>query len=127
MLDQELSSAQKYIDQFISLGIEYSPKLIMAVVTLLIGFWVIKKVVSLVEASLSAQKVDGSLATFLTHLIEILFKVILIVSVASMIGIETTSFVAIFGAAGLAIGLALQGSLGNFAGCVLVLFFKPYK
>ncbi|NRB41191.1 MAG: mechanosensitive ion channel [Pseudomonadales bacterium] len=127
MLDQEISHAQKYIDQFISLAVEYSPKLMMAVLTLLIGFWLIKRVVKLLEASLKLQKVDVSLATFLTHLIEILFKVLLIVSVASMVGIETTSFVAIFGAAGLAIGLALQGSLGNFAGGVLILFFKPYK
>lgn len=127
MLDQDLSHTQKYIDQFISLAVEYSPKLIMAIVTLLIGFWVIKKLVNFVAASFKVQKIDVSLATFLTHLIEIVLKVLLVVSVASMIGIETTSFVAIFGAAGLAVGLALQGSLGNFAGGVLVLIFKPYK
>lgn len=129
MLDisQDLSNSGKYIDQIVSLAVEYSPKVIMAIVTLLIGFWLIKKVVNIIDAAMKRQDVDVSLSGFLSNLINILLKVLLIVSVASMIGIETTSFVAIFGAAGLAVGLALQGSLANFAGGVLLLFFKPFK
>ena len=117
----------KYYDQVISLAIDYSPKLIMAIVTLFIGFWVIKRLVNVLEAGLNAKQVDQPLVYFLGNLANILFKGLLIISVASMIGIETASFIAAFGAAGLAIGLALQGSLGNFAGGVLILFFKPYK
>lgn len=117
----------KYYDQAISLAIEYSPKFIMAILTLIIGFWLIKRVVSGVESGLSLKKVDKPLVHFLGNFVNIGLKGLLILSVASMIGIETTSFIAAFGAAGLAIGLALQGSLGNFAGGVLILFFKPYK
>lgn len=129
MLDisQEFSNGGKYLDQIVSLGVEYSPKVIMAIVTLLIGFWLIKKVVKIIEKGLRNQAVDVSLSGFLSNLVNITLKILLIVSVASMIGIETTSFVAIFGAAGLAVGLALQGSLANFAGGVLILFFKPFK
>ena len=112
MLDisQEFSNGGKYLDQIVSLGVEYSPKVIMAIVTLLIGFWLIKKVVKIIEKGLRNQTVDISLSGFLSNLVNITLKILLIVSVASMIGIETTSFVAIFGAAGLAVGLALQGS-----------------
>ncbi len=117
----------KYYDQVISLAIDYSPKLLMAIATLIIGFWVIKRFVNVIEAGLNAKQVDQPLVYFLGNLANILFKGLLIISVASMIGIETASFIAAFGAAGLAIGLALQGSLGNFAGGVLILFFKPYK
>lgn len=117
----------KYYDQIISLAIEYSPKVIMALITLFVGFWVIKRVINVVEFSLNAKGVDKPLTYFLASFINIGLKGLLLISVASMIGIETTSFIAAFGAAGLAIGLALQGSLGNFAGGVLILFFKPYR
>ncbi len=117
----------KYYDQAISLGIEYSPKLLMAIFTLIIGFWLVRRVVSAIESGLSLKKVDKPLVHFLGNFVNFGLKGLLILSVASMIGIETTSFIAAFGAAGLAIGLALQGSLANFAGGVLILFFKPYR
>ncbi len=117
----------KYYDQAISLGIEYSPKLLMAIFTLIIGFWLVRRVVSAIESGLSLKKVDKPLVHFLGNFVNVGLKGLLILSVASMIGIETTSFIAAFGAAGLAIGLALQGSLANFAGGVLILFFKPYR
>jgi small conductance mechanosensitive channel len=81
----------------------------------------------MVTKSLERSKVELSLQKFLISLISVLLKVMLFISVASMIGIATTSFVAIIGAAGLAVGLALQGSLANFAGGVLILLFKPFK
>jgi len=106
---------------------EYAPKLVLALLTFFIGMWIIKLVVKVIDRGMSAGKVDESLQKFLLSLASILLKALLIISVASMVGIATTSFVAILGAAGLAVGLALQGSLGNFAGGVLVLLFKPYK
>ncbi|MFO8142915.1 MAG: mechanosensitive ion channel, partial [Marinobacter sp.] len=105
--------------------ITYTPKLMLAIVTLVIGLWLINRFVTIVDKKLGAK--DPTLNKFLCGLISIIFKVMLLISVASMIGIATTSFIAVIGAAGLAIGLALQGSLGNFAGGVLILIFKPFK
>ncbi|MGB1298017.1 MAG: mechanosensitive ion channel family protein [Psychrobium sp.] len=118
---------QGLIDQGIELAMLYLPKLLLAIVTLIVGFWVIGKVVKGIEKILQARKVEATLERFLSSLVSVGLKVMLLISVASMVGIETTSFVAVLGAAGLAIGLALQGSLSNFAGGVLILFFKPFK
>jgi len=109
------------------LGLEYAPKLALAIVTLIIGLWIIRGIRKLVTISMKSSKVDPTLIPFLDSLISWLLKVLLFISVASMIGIATTSFIAVLGAAGLAIGLALQGSLANFAGGVLIMIFKPYK
>lgn len=109
------------------LGIEYAPKLALAIITLLIGLWIISGITKLVRLSMERSKVDPTLIPFMSSIISWVLKVLLFISVASMIGIATTSFVAVLGAAGLAIGLALQGSLANFAGGVLVMVFKPYK
>ena len=109
------------------LGLEYAPKLALAILTLIIGLWVISGVSKLVKISMKRSKVDPTLIPFMDSLVSWLLKVLLFISVASMIGIATTSFIAVLGAAGLAIGLALQGSLANFAGGVLIMIFKPYK
>ena len=109
------------------LGIEYAPRLALAIITLLFGLWIISGVTKLIKLSMERSKVDPTLVPFMTSLVSWVLKVLLFISVASMIGIATTSFVAVLGAAGLAIGLALQGSLANFAGGVLVMVFKPYK
>ncbi len=100
---------------------------LMAILTLIIGLWIIRIIGRLFGKALDKSRVDESLRRFFVSMLSVLLKVLLLVSVASMIGIQTTSFVAIIGAAGLAVGLALQGSLANFAGGVLILLFKPYK
>ncbi len=107
--------------------LSYGPKLLLALVTLIVGFWVIKRVMSVFEKTLERSEVEVTLRKFLINLGGILLKALVIISVASMVGVETTSFIAMLGAAGLAVGLALQGSLANFAGGVLILFFKPFK
>lgn len=117
----------KYIDQGTALVVEWVPQVLTALITLLIGLWVIKGVTKLVAKSLKARSVDETLAPFLCNLVGWGLKALLLVSVASMVGIETTSFVAVLGAAGLAVGLALQGSLSNFAGGVLILVFRPFR
>lgn len=108
-----------------TLAMRYLPQLALALITLVVGLWLIKHFVTLLEKRLSDQ--DPTLGRFITSLASVLLKVILLISVASMVGIATTSFIAVLGAAGLAVGLALQGSLSNFAGGVLILFFKPFK
>lgn len=118
---------QNYWDMAVDLTIAYVPKLLLALVVLLIGLWLIKRATNLMVAGLETAGIDESLAKFLRSLVSMALKVLLLISVASMVGIATTSFVAVLGAAGLAIGLALQGSLANFAGGVLILLFKPFK
>lgn len=108
-----------------AMALSYSPKLLLAIVTLLAGLWVIKRFVRFLDAKLGEK--DPTLSKFLCGLLSILLKALLLISVASMIGIATTSFIAVLGAAGLAVGLALQGSLSNFAGGVLILVFKPFR
>jgi small conductance mechanosensitive channel len=105
----------------------YIPKFILAVLTLLIGLWLVSKFTALIRRTLTARNIDPSLTPFLSSIIKIALVIMVLISVASMVGIETTSFVAVLGAAGLAIGLALQGSLSNFAGGVLILFLKPFR
>ena len=106
---------------------DYSVKIAFALITLIIGLWLIGKVVKFTRSSMVKAKVDETLVPFLGSLISWTLKVLLFISIASMLGVATTSFIAVLGAAGLAVGLALQGSLSNFAGGVLVLIFKPYK
>ncbi|MFC2130035.1 mechanosensitive ion channel family protein [Bacteroidota bacterium] len=122
-----MENIQVYLEQFLKLAIAYTPKVLLAIITLLIGLWVVKKVVKVLNKVMDKKDVDQSLQGFLSSLTSIILKLLLILSVISMVGIETTSFVAILAAAGFAIGMALQGSLGNFAGGVLILLFKPYK
>lgn len=117
--------ASELMDQAIALVMTYAPKVVLAIITLIVGLWLIRKFVGLLDHKLGQK--DPTLNKFLCGLVSALLKVLLLISVASMIGIATTSFIAIVGAAGLAVGLALQGSLANFAGGVLILIFKPFK
>lgn len=128
-IPEELSvdSMQGYVDKAVELAITEGPQIVLAIVVLIVGLWIIKRVVNVVNKGLEAGNTDETLAKFLSSLASIVLKALLFISVAGMVGIETTSFIAILGAAGLAIGLALQGTLANFAGGVLVLLFRPYK
>lgn len=118
---------QDHIDKIIDTIIQFAPQVVSALLVLVIGLWVIKRIAYLANKGFEKRELDVSLRTFLKSLISIGLKIILIVTVAGMLGIGTASFVTILGAAGLAVGLALQGSLSNFAGGVLILIFKPYK
>lgn len=129
MSDIEISTDQleNLSTKAYELGLEYAPKLALAILTLLIGLWVIGGITKIVKVSMERSKVDPTLIPFMGSFVSWILKALLFISVASMVGIATTSFVAVLGAAGLAVGLALQGSLANFAGGVLVMIFKPYK
>lgn len=114
-------------EAWLPIVIQYGVQVTLALFTFLIGWLLINKLVSKVGGVLKRRQVDPSLHGFIESLASIILKVLLVISVASMIGVETTSFIAMIGAAGLAIGLALQGSLGNFAGGVLILIFRPIR
>lgn len=122
-----VNDASKYLDKLIDMAIAYGPKVLLAIVVLIIGLFVIGKFSSALGKVLRKRQTDVTLTSFLVNMIGMALKVLLIISVAQMVGIETTSFVAVMAAASLAIGMALQGSLGNFAGGALILFFRPYK
>lgn len=102
------------------------PRIIIALIVLWIGLRVIKLMIRGLNRILSKRKVDGSLKSFLSSLCEIALKVMLVIAIMGMVGIQTTSFIAVLGAAGLAIGMALQGTLQNFAGGVIILLLKPF-
>ena len=108
-------------------SLEYGPKLIGAVIVWIIGSIIIKKLVKAFDTALEKKNTDASLRPFLKSIVSILLTVLLVISVLSMLGVAMTSFIAILGAAGLAIGLALSGTLQNFAGGVMILLFKPFS
>jgi small conductance mechanosensitive channel len=115
------------IDDIRVIAVEYGPGLIGALLVLVLGLWVIRIVTRAFGRFLNNRKIEESLKPFLRTLINILLKVLLFISVLGMLDVEMTSFIAILGAAGLAVGLALSGTLQNFAGGVLILLLKPYK
>lgn len=120
-----------YVAQIKDAAIDFiftaGPSVLLAILTLVIGSYVIGLLSRTMKKAMVRSNVDESLRGFLNSLLRFLLWVVLIISVATTLGVETTSFVAILGAAGLAIGLALQGSLSNFAGGVLILLFKPFR
>ncbi len=119
-----LEGIKDYIIQF---STEYGIKLLGAIIALVVGFRVIKLLLKAFSKVLEKFNVDETLRPFLKTLIGILLKVLLIISVLGMLGVEMTSFIAILGAMGLAIGMALSGTLQNFAGGVVILILKPFK
>lgn len=120
----DLSKFSSQITTYVTL---YGGKVLLAILTLIIGLWIIGQLVRVLGRVMSNRHVDRDVQPFLLSMVSGLLRVLLLLSVAGMLGIETTSFVAIIGAAGLAVGLALQGSLANFAGGVLILVFKPFR
>ena len=123
----ELSNYQEHIDNAINWIWSIIPDLIMALLLLVAGMWLIKLINKLVRRFFLRRDYDLALETFLQSFINIGLKVLLFVLVITQLGVKSSSLVAMIGAAGLAIGLALQGSLSNFAGGVLILLFKPFK
>lgn len=114
-----------YLRKFVEQSVLFLPSLALALICLAAGWWIIGRLGNLANKSMA--RLDISLRTFLTSIVTIALKIVLLITVAGMVGFQTTSFIAILGAAGLAIGLALQGTLANFAGGVLILIFKPFK
>ena len=108
-----------------NMAIEYAPMVAGAILTLIIGFWIANKISGAVKNLLAKRNVDPSVQGFLGSLVSVALKIMVLLAAASMFGIETTSFIAIFSALAFAIGMALQGSLGNFAAGITIMVFKP--
>ena len=117
----------KYLQNLLAGLLDYLPKMIGAIALLLVGLWVIKQINRMVANFFSTKSYEPTLESFLESLLSLGLKIFLFITVAGILGFQTTSLVAILGAVSLAVGLALQGSLANFAGGVLILIFKPYK
>jgi len=114
-------------DQLWTMAMAYAPKLLLAIITLIIGLWIIKMITKGIGKLMDKKEMDATLKPFIVSLLSMLLKVMLVISVIGMIGVQMTSFIAILGAAGLAVGMALSGTLQNFAGGVMILIFKPFK
>lgn len=126
MLDQ-LSTIEEYATKYVAKLIDFLPTLIGALLLLVIGWWLIKLFLRKLAHVFEKREMDLALQKFLVSLLGVTLKIILFVIVISQLGIQTTSLIAIMGAAGLAIGLALQGSLANFAGGVIILVLRPFR
>ena len=124
---EDINSIESYIKVFIKALINYSPKLISALLILVIGLYAIRLISKLAKKIMLKREFDPTLTTFLLNSLLWAMRVLLFITFISKLGIETSSFVAILGAAGLAVGLSLQGSLSNFAGGVLIILFKPFR
>jgi len=124
---KKMEKLEQYIPKLKTLILTYGLKVLGAIAVLVIGWVIIKWITKFFSKLMDKRGVDISLKPFLLSVIGIILKVLLVITAAGMVGIETTSFIAIIGAAGLAVGLALQGTLANFAGGVLILLLKPFK
>lgn len=127
MEELQLSKLEQYWDSAQDLLIQFGGKFLLAVVLLIVGFWIINRFTSFLNKLMKKREMDESLRPFLTRLINITFKVMVLIPIIGILGVATSSFLAILGSAGLAIGLALQGSLANFAGGVILLTVKPFE
>ena len=126
-VENQLTQAETWVLRFKEQAIDFAPKLLVALLVLWIGSLLIKALARVLGKVLTARGVEPTLQRFLHSLVTVSLRVLLLITFIGMLGVQTTSFIAIIGAAGLAIGLALQGTLANFAGGTLILLFKPYK
>ncbi len=123
----QIEQLDNYTDQLIDILITWGPKIVGALVFLIVGLWVAKLITRAVGGAMERRNLDPNLVPMLRGLTSMLLRVMVFISFIGMLGIEATSFIAILGAAGLAVGMALSGTLQNFAGGVMILIFKPYQ
>jgi len=126
-MNDQLRHAENFLAKLVDMSVAYAPKVLAAIVVYWIGTLAIRLLARMLGKVLDARGVELTLRKFLNSLVTVGLRIVLIITVVGMLGVQTTSFIAILGAAGLAIGLALQGTLANFAGGTLILLFKPYK
>lgn len=122
-----VSLFDKYGQMAIDGIVSYAPKILIAILMYIVGNWIIGKIVKVVSKLFKTKKIDESLAGFLVSTVKVLLIILLFLAIASQIGINVTGFAALLAGAGLAIGGAMNGSLGNLAGGVMILLFKPFK
>lgn len=119
--------AVSWTDKGIQMATDYGLKILGAIVIYIIGAWIIKRLMKVAHKFMEKSNYDESLQKFILNLASWALKVLLVILVISALGVDVTTFAAVIAAAGLAVGMALQGSLSNFAGGVLIMIFKPYK
>ena len=122
-----MENVDLYYEHAVTFIMDFGPKVIGAILVLFIGLKLVKMVTTTSKKVMLKRGMDSSLIPFLVGIMNMGLKALVIISVMSMVGIEMTSFIALLGAAGLAVGMALSGTLQNFAGGVMILAFKPYK
>ena len=122
-----MTNIEIYAEKLLAFLWLHLPKIAIALVTLLVGFWLANRLSGWLRNLLERRNTNPNVIPFLASLLSILVKILVLISVAAKFGIETTSFVAILGGAGLAVGLALQGNLSNFASGIMILVFKPFR
>ena len=120
-------SLDVFVTKMIDLGISVGSKILLAIVVFIVGRWIVRRLNKLLAKILEKRHVEASLSTFVKSLVNITLTLLLIIVVIGVLGIETSSFIALFASAGVAIGMALSGTLQNFAGGVMILLFKPFK
>jgi len=122
-----INTAEEYLSAFVQKLVDYSPKVISAFLVLIVGLYAIRLINRFVRSVMVKRALDPTLSKFLADILLWALRILLFITFISRLGIETSSFVAILGAAGLAVGLSLQGSLSNFAGGMLIILFKPFR
>lgn len=127
MLQKVEYKLEHYTDIIINFTAEYGLKLVGAIAIFFIGKWIARQVIHLMSRAMEKAKVDATLISFASNLVYVALIIMVVVAAASNLGVNTSSFLAIFGAAGLAIGLALKDTLSNVGAAVLIIFFKPFK
>ena len=123
----KLSQLQIYANRLLETVVDYLPNLVAAIIMLFVGIWAIRIANKIIRKIMINRGIEITLIEFLSNIIYWGLRIVLFIAVVSKLGVESSSFVAILGAAGLAIGLSLQGSLSNFAGGMLIIFFKPFR
>lgn len=126
-IHQEIRSLDQYLDSLLNLLLDYAPKVVAALIMLFVGIWAIRVINKISRKIMIKREIEPTLIEFLSDIIYWGLRLVLFIAVISKLGIESSSFLTILGAAGLAIGLSLQGSLSNFAGGMLIILFKPFK
>ncbi len=126
-MDMNVEKLESYAQMLGEMALQFGTQLLLAIIVYVIAQWVINRILNVAELAMKKKKVEITLHQFLLSIFKIALKAIQIIIFASMIGVETASLIAVLGAAGLAVGLALQGSLANFAGGILILLFRPFK
>ena len=115
------------INKLIDLVVSFGGRLLVAIIVFFIGRWLIKRIINLIVKGMQRRKVEASLFSFTRSMVKITLYFLFVIIIIGILGIETSSFIALFASAGIAIGAALSGTLQNFAGGVMILLFKPFK
>jgi len=126
-INTEQIDISRYVDIVTTYMSEYSLKIVAAVLIFVVGKWALRKITSISKKLMEKAKVDQTLVEFAESLIYFALLLMVILASLNALGVNTTSFIAVFGAAGLAVGLALQGSLANIGAAVLIIVFRPFK